>query len=223
MSTDRFRRLVDIVGDAMQLPAGERAAFVERACAGDADLLAEARSLLAEAHATSFEAVTARLGARVDRAAESLERAATLPAQVGPYRILELLGEGGMGLVYRAEQTSPIRREVALKMVRGGLRGEHARARFEAERQALAVMDHPHIARIYDAGATDDGTPYFAMELVRGEPITTYCDAHHLDVDARIDLFGKVCRAVQHAHIKGVIHRDLKPSHILVSRVDQHA
>jgi serine/threonine protein kinase/predicted negative regulator of RcsB-dependent stress response len=223
VDTPRFRRLVDIVGDALLVAAGERAAFVERACAGDAALLAEARSLLAEAQATSLAAVTARIGAGVGQAAESLRGSPALPAQIGPYRIIGVLGEGGMGLVYHAEQTAPIRREVALKMVRGGLRGESARARFEAERQALAVMSHPGIARIYDAGATSDGVPYFAMELVRGEPITAFCDAHQLDVDARLDLFAEVCRAVQHAHINGVIHRDLKPSNILVSRIDGHA
>ena len=212
-----FRRLIDILGEAMSLPASERDAFVARACGDDAQLLAEARSLLAEANATSFEAVTARVGARIERAATGLKK---LPEKIGPYKIIGLLGEGGMGLVYHAEQTSPIRREVALKVARTGLRGESARARFDAERQALAVMDHPNIARIYDAGATDDGAPYFVMELVHGEPITTYCDQHRLEIDERVTLFGKVCRAVQHAHIKGVIHRDLKPSNILVSTVD---
>jgi non-specific serine/threonine protein kinase/serine/threonine-protein kinase len=209
--------LVEILGEAMSRPPSERDAFLERACAGDAALLAEARSLLKEANATSFEAVTAKLGARVGRAASDLKQ---LPKQIGPYQILGLLGEGGMGVVYHAEQTSPIRREVALKLARTGLRGESARARFDAERQALAVMDHPNIARIYDAGAIDDGVPYFAMELVRGDPITSYCDAQHMDVDARVVLFSKVCRAVQHAHVKGVIHRDLKPSNILVSVID---
>jgi eukaryotic-like serine/threonine-protein kinase len=128
-----------------------------------------------------------------------------------------------MGLVYHAEQTAPIRREVAIKVVRGDLRGEGARARFEAERQALAVMNHAGIARIYDAGATEDGVPYFVMELVQGAPITTFCDEHHLDLDARQDLFVDVCHAVQHAHLNGVIHRDLKPSNILVSMVDRRA
>ncbi len=206
-----------MLGEAMSLPPGERDAFLVRSSAGDDALLREARELLAEANATSFDAVTARLGASVERAADHLRQ---LPKQIGPYRILALLGEGGMGLVYRAEQTSPIRREVALKVSRSGLRGESARARFDAERQALAVMDHPNIARIYDAGATDDGAPYFAMELVHGDPITHYCDTHRLDLDARVELFAKVCRAAQHAHIKGIIHRDLKPSNILVANVD---
>ena len=210
---------MDILGEAMSLPAAEREAFVVRACGDDTELLAEARALLAEANATSFDAVTARLGARVRRAAGEFNEQA-LPKEIGPYRILGLLGEGGMGLVYHAEQTSPIRREVALKVVRVGLSGDRARARFDAERQALAVMNHPGIARIFDAGATGDGVPYFAMELVRGESITTFCDAQRMPLDARLDLFADVCRAVQHAHMNGVIHRDLKPSNILVSVVD---
>ena len=217
MESSRFRRLVDILGDAISLPAGERDAYLVRTCADDEEMLREARSLLDEANATSFEAVTAKLGARVERAAAGLQQ---LPRQIGSYHILGLLGEGGMGVVYHAEQTSPIRREVALKVARSGLRGESARARFEAERQTLAVMDHPNIARIYDAGTTDDGAAYFAMELVRGDPITSFCDAQRFDLDERVVLFGKVCRAAQHAHIKGVIHRDLKPANILVSYVD---
>ncbi len=206
-----------MLGEAMSLPTNERDSFVARACAGDTALLEEARALLAEAERTSLDAVTGKLAARVERAAADLKQ---LPQQVGPYTVLGLLGEGGMGVVYHAEQTTPIRRDVALKVARTGLRGESARARFEAERQALAVMDHPSIARIYDAGATDDGVPYFAMELVHGEPITRFCDAQRFDIDERVKLFGKVCRAAQHAHIKGVIHRDLKPSNLLVSFID---
>lgn len=215
---NRFRRLMDMVGEAMSLPAPERDPFVVRSCADDETLLAEARALLAEANSTSFNALTARIGAEITRSAAFA--AGSHPASVGPYRIIGVLGEGGMGLVYHAEQTSPIHREVALKMVRVGLLGENARARFAAERQALAVMNHPGIARIFDAGATDDGTPYFVMELVHGEPITEFCDRRRTDLDARLDLFADVCRAVQHAHMNGVIHRDLKPSNILVSVVD---
>lgn len=221
MTSPDFRRLVDLVGDALLKPPHERAAFVERACDGNPALLAEARSLLAQAEATSLEAVTARIAAGVGHAAGSLsDRARTHPTQVGPYRILGILGEGGMGLVYRAEQPAPIRREVALKMVRGDLRGEGPRARFDAERRALAAMNHPGVARIYDAGATDDGAPYFVMELVEGTPITSYCDDRRLDVDARIRLMVEVCHAVQHAHLHGLIHRDLKPTNILVSAGD---
>ena len=224
MDTPRFRDLVEILGEAMLRPAPERAAFIERACGSDAALLAEARSLLAEAEATSIDAVTKRIGAGVGRAAAALsDPPRPHPAQIGPYRILGVLGEGGMGVVYHAEQVAPIHREVALKIVRGDLRTEGARARFEAERQALAAMNHPAIAHIYDAGATGEGVPYFVMELVRGQPITEFCDQHHLDLDARENLFAEVCRAVQHAHLHGVVHRDLKPSNILVSMEDGRA
>ncbi|MFO0850788.1 MAG: protein kinase [Gemmataceae bacterium] len=137
--------------------------------------------------------------------------------RVGPYRLLEQIGEGGMGVVYVAEQTEPIRRAVALKLIKPGMDSEQVVARFEAERQALALMDHPHIAKVLDAGTTDAGRPFFAMELVRGIPVTDHCDQARLTVRARLELFAQVCRAVQHAHTKGVIHRDLKPSNVLVT------
>jgi len=139
---------------------------------------------------------------------------------VGRYRLVAPLGEGGFGLVWEAEQTEPIRRELALKLIKPGLDSREIIARFEAERQALALMDHPNIAAVHDAGTADDGRPYFAMELVKGEPITTYCDRHRLGVDQRLALFIPVCRAVQHAHQKSILHRDLKPSNILVATVD---
>ncbi|HXV14148.1 MAG TPA: serine/threonine-protein kinase, partial [Candidatus Krumholzibacteria bacterium] len=142
---------------------------------------------------------------------------------IGPYKLLEQIGEGGMGVVYMAEQTEPVARRVALKIIKPGLDTRQVIARFEAERQALAMMDHPNIAKVLDAGATDSGRPYFVMELVKGVPITQFCDVGHLTATARLELFLAVCHAVQHAHQKGVIHRDLKPSNILVSRVDQHA
>jgi serine/threonine protein kinase len=139
---------------------------------------------------------------------------------IGPYRLREVLGEGGMGSVYRAEQTEPVQREVALKIIKQGLDTKEVVARFESERRALAVMDHSSIARVLDAGATESGRPYFVMELVRGVPITEYCDRHTVGTDARIELFIQVCDAVQHAHHKGVIHRDLKPSNVLVAVQD---
>src|SRR5262245_53821108 len=139
---------------------------------------------------------------------------------IGPYRILQRIGEGGFGSVFEAEQAHPVRRRVALKIIKLGMDTELVIARFEAERQALAMMDHPHIARVLDAGATDDGRPYFVMELVKGAPITEYCDRERLDVPARLALFEQVCSAVQHAPTKGVIHRDLKPSNVLVSTQD---
>jgi serine/threonine protein kinase/tetratricopeptide (TPR) repeat protein len=144
------------------------------------------------------------------------------PDRIGPYRIVRVLGQGGMGTVYEAEQLEPLRRTVALKVIRRGMDTAEVLARFESERQALAVMDHPNIARALEAGTTDEGLPYFVMELVAGEPITDYCDRHGLDIRRRLDLFLGVCRGVQHAHQKGVIHRDLKPSNILVRVTDGH-
>src|SRR5690606_7731996 len=139
---------------------------------------------------------------------------------VGPYHILGILGEGGFGSVYLAEQHEPVRRRVALKILKPGMDSHAVLARFEAERQALAIMDHPGLARIYDAGSTERGLPYFVMEHVSGVPITQYCDLHRLGVDERLRLMIEVCHAVQHAHQKGIIHRDLKPSNILVTLVD---
>jgi len=148
------------------------------------------------------------------------DRTETLPERVGPYRVLQLLGQGGMGAVYEAEETGPVRRRLAVKVVRPGSSSRGIVARFEAERQALALMNHPGIAKVFAAGTTDDGAPYFSMELVRGLPITDYCDTHRLAIAERLRLFINVCRAVQHAHQKGVVHRDLKPSNILVVEQD---
>jgi serine/threonine protein kinase len=145
------------------------------------------------------------------------------PKHIGNYRILETLGEGGMGVVYMAEQTEPVRRRVALKVIKLGMDTKEVVTRFEAERQALAVMDHPNIAKVYDGGATRRGRPYFVMELVRGISILEYCDKQNLGTQERLELFISVCDAIQHAHQKGVIHRDLKPSNILVSSVDGSA
>ncbi|TDU70845.1 hypothetical protein EI77_01963 [Prosthecobacter fusiformis] len=139
---------------------------------------------------------------------------------IGPYKLLQQIGEGGFGTVWMAEQTHPVQRRVALKIIKAGMDTKEVIARFEQERQALALMDHPNIARVLDAGATETGRPFFVMELVRGVPITRFCDEHLLTPQARITLFTKVCRAVQHAHMKGVIHRDLKPSNILVTLHD---
>lgn len=141
-------------------------------------------------------------------------------AMIGPYKVLQRIGEGGFGAVYMAEQQQPVRRMVALKIIKAGMDTRQVIARFEAERQALAMMDHPHIARVLDAGATDAGRPYFVMELVRGVRITEYCDSRKLDTRQRLELFMDVCHAVQHAHQKGIIHRDLKPSNILVTLHD---
>ncbi|MES2736567.1 MAG: serine/threonine-protein kinase [Verrucomicrobiota bacterium] len=139
---------------------------------------------------------------------------------IGPYKLLQQIGEGGFGTVWMAEQTHPVQRRVALKIIKAGMDTKEVIARFEQERQALALMDHPNIARVLDAGATETGRPFFVMELVRGVPVTRFCDEHLLTPEARLTLFIKVCRAVQHAHMKGVIHRDLKPSNILVTLHD---
>ncbi len=155
-------------------------------------------------------------------AADNTVRSAdsAIGTRIGPYRLLGVIGEGGFGTVYLAEQDRPVRRQVALKIIKLGMDTRQVIARFEQERQALAIMDHPHIARVLDAGATETGRPYFVMELVRGVPITQYCDEHHLGLEERLRLFATVCQAVQHAHQKGIIHRDIKPSNVLVTESD---
>ena len=140
--------------------------------------------------------------------------------RIGHYKLLQQIGEGGCGVVYMAEQEEPVRRRVALKVIKLGMDTKQVIARFEAERQALALMDHPNIAKVLDAGATDTGRPYFVMELVRGIKITDYCDQNNLATEERLDLFVQVCHAIQHAHQKGIIHRDIKPSNILVTLHD---
>ena len=140
--------------------------------------------------------------------------------RIGRYKLLQQIGEGGCGVVYMAEQEEPVRRRVALKVIKLGMDTKSVIARFEAERQALALMDHPNIAKVLDAGATDTGRPYFVMELVRGIKITDYCDQNNLSTQERLDLFIQVCQAIQHAHQKGIIHRDIKPSNILVTMHD---
>ena len=139
---------------------------------------------------------------------------------IGPYKLLQPIGEGGMGTVYMAEQTVPVRRTVALKLIKPGMDSRQVLARFGAERQALALMDHPNIAKVHDAGATDDGRPYFVMELVKGIPITRFCDERRLTLRERLELAIPVCQAVQHAHQKGIIHRDIKPSNVLIALYD---
>jgi eukaryotic-like serine/threonine-protein kinase len=198
--------------------AAQRAAYLERICAGDAARRAHLEGLLAmHGQLGSFlEAPAAGLLATVDEVASS-ERPGTV---LGPYKLLEQIGEGGFGTVFRAEQLHPVRRKVALKVLKPGMDTRQVVARFEAERQALALMDHPHIAHVFDGGQTASGRPYFVMELVRGVPLTDFCDQNRLPVRARLGLFVSVCRAVQHAHAKGIIHRDLKPSNVLVTLHD---
>ena len=143
-----------------------------------------------------------------------------LPDRIGSYKILDELGEGGMGVVYLAEQTEPIRRRVALKVIKRGMDTKQVLARLESERQALALMNHPNVAKLFDAGTTEAGLPYFVMEHVHGVPITDYCDRHRLSTPERLELFMQVCQGIQHAHRKGIIHRDIKPSNVLVALED---
>jgi eukaryotic-like serine/threonine-protein kinase len=181
----------------------ERAAFLDDACAGNAELRRTVERMLA-AHAeagTFLESPAPGLAATVNCSPEIAEAAGTV---IGPYKLLEQIGEGGFGVVYMADQQTPVRRRVALKIVKPGMDTRQVLARFRAEQQALALMDHPNIARVLDAGATETGRPYFVMELVRGVPITDYCDQNHLAVHDRLDLFVQVCHAVQHAHQKGI-------------------
>jgi serine/threonine protein kinase/tetratricopeptide (TPR) repeat protein len=212
--------LKEIFHSAAELPAARRAAFLDEHCGGDPGMRAQVEQLLA-AHdrAGAFMAEPTVAAARLAPATPPSFKHA-LPRQIGPYKLLQELGEGGFGSVYLAEQEHPVRRRVALKLIKVGMDTRTVIARFEAERQALALMDHPNIARVYDAGQTDDGRPYFAMELVKGIPVTDFCDQKKLDIRARLALFAQVCHAVQHAHQKGLIHRDIKPSNVLVAEAD---
>src|SRR5438270_538379 len=207
-----------IFGKAMDLPSpAERAAYLDEACGDNARLRAEVESLLKAGQQAGgfFEALGPSSAATVDE--PITERPGTV---IGPYKLLEQIGEGGFGLVFMAEQQQPIRRKVALKILKPGMDTRQVVARFEAERQALALMDHPHIAHIFDGGETASGRPYFVMELVRGIPITEFCDQNQLPIRERLELYVTVCQAVQHAHQRGIIHRDLKPSNVLVTLHD---
>jgi tetratricopeptide (TPR) repeat protein/serine/threonine protein kinase len=195
----------------------ERAAFVEAACSGDPGLLARVRQLLMAHDQSQGPLDQLPPGVAVTQDLPISEPPGTV---IGSYKLLEQIGEGGFGVVYLAEQSEPVRRKVALKILKPGMDTRQVVARFEAERQALAIMDHPNIAKVFDGGATPSGRPYFVMELVKGVAITDFCDQNHLTPRQRLELFTPVCQAVQHAHQKGIIHRDLKPSNVLVTRHD---
>jgi len=197
--------------------AEERAGYLAEACAGDERLRRRVEALL-RAHAEPDDLLDPP--ATMDATANHALLTERPGAHIGPYRLLEQIGEGGFGVVFMAEQQQPVRRRVAVKVLKPGMDSRQVVARFEAERQALALMDHPNIARVLDGGQTDSGRPYFVMELVRGVSITEFCDLNHLSPRARLELFVLVCQAVQHAHQKGIIHRDLKPSNILVTLYD---
>ncbi|NOT29350.1 MAG: serine/threonine protein kinase, partial [Planctomycetes bacterium] len=203
---ERAKELFAVV---LEQPEDARAAFLARACAGNAELHHEVETLL-----RSLEAAERRFDEPPSRPGEQ-------PGdRIGHYKLLQRIGEGGFGVVWMAEQEEPVRRQVALKVLKPGMDTAQVIGRFEAERQALALMDHPNIAKVFDGGATPAGRPYFVMELVRGMPVTSYCDGVGLGLRERLELFVQVCQAVQHAHQKGVIHRDLKPSNVLVTLRD---
>jgi tetratricopeptide (TPR) repeat protein len=211
---DEFRRVKELFLAALERedPAG-REAFLRQACGAEPPLRRQVEALLR----------------RHEQTDNFLERPAVLPvpaaaedagSRIGPYQLLEQIGEGGMGAVWLAQQVEPVKRQVALKLIKPGMDSVRVIARFEAERQALALMDHPNVARVFDAGTTPGGRPYFVMELVKGVPITRFCDENQLTPRQRLELFVSVCQAVQHAHTKGIIHRDLKPSNVLVACCD---
>src|SRR6184192_2742002 len=219
--SSRKLREEQIFAEVTALSARDRIARLKECCGEDAQLFRRVERLL-EAH---------------EKASEFLEQAlppssnptmmVSLPMDekpgdvIGRYKIREKLGEGGCGVVYVAEQEKPVRRRVALKVIKLGMDTRNVIARFEAERQALAMMDHPNIAKVLDAGATEAGRPYFVMELVRGIRITDYCDQNKVSTEERLKLFIQVCQAIQHAHQKGIIHRDIKPSNILVTTTEE--
>jgi serine/threonine protein kinase len=232
-----LERAEDIYYSALEIQSpAQRDSFLERACQGDTKLRSMVDKLLAaQPKVEKFfqEGGVARLPLRelserpfaetpglVENTRTEGKEDESLGKTIGPYKLLQKIGEGGCGVVYMAEQEKPVRRRVAFKIIKLGMDTKGVVARFEAERQALALMDHPNIARVLDAGATESGRPYFVMELVRGVKITEYCDQNELDPSQRLKLFIQVCQAIQHAHQKGVIHRDIKPSNILVTIID---
>ncbi len=218
--TTNRRSEKEIFFDCIEKPTPqERAAFLDGACGNDPLFRRGIEDLLAQHFGP---------GSFMQEPAVDVAPTTLLPAPlsegpgtvIGRYKLLEQIGEGGFGVVYVAEQKEPVKRRLALKIIKLGMDTQQVVARFEAERQALALMDHPNIAKVLDAGATDTGRPYFVMELVRGVPITQYCDENNLPTIERLELFIAVCQAIQHAHQKGIIHRDIKPSNILVTLHD---
>ncbi|MCP4784784.1 MAG: serine/threonine protein kinase [Fuerstiella sp.] len=251
MTEGDSRKTDEIYRAAAKLRSEERATYLLKMCGNDIALRQQVEALLHQDDLAAVkptdiadvagDEVTSGTKTSVisptDRGVDEKTLVATLPDQpgddsdgaaprqrwIGPYRLLEQLGEGGMGTVWRAEQTSPVRRTVAIKVIKvikGGMATGSVIARFEQERQALALMDHPNIATVLDAGTTQDNQPYFVMELVPGTPVTRFCDSQRLSPRQRLELFIPICKAIQHAHQKGIIHRDIKPSNILVALYD---
>src|SRR5437762_13974166 len=202
----------------------QRGEYLVEACGADTALRRSVEELIEANNDDGRFLGGAGETAAVEKAPGRATRVAAISEQasekIGRYKLLQKIGEGGCGVVYMAEQEEPVRRRVALKVIKLGMDTKSVIARFEAERQALAMMDHPNIARVLDAGATETGRPYFVMELVRGIKITEYCDQNHLNTSKRLELFVQVCHALQHAHQKSIIHRDIKPSNILVTLHD---
>lgn len=218
MPDSDHRRLRSLFEQALELPSTAREAFLVARCGSDAALKQRLQAMLAAAADERF--LASPTGIEAGMSAERAVLAEGVGAHIGPYHLLEEIGEGGFGLVFLAEQQQPVSRRVALKIVKVGMDTRQVVARFEQERQALALMDHPNIARVLDAGATASGRPYFVMDLVRGLPILEHCDRRKLTIAERLAIFAQICDAVQHAHGKGVIHRDLKPSNVLVTMHD---
>jgi non-specific serine/threonine protein kinase/serine/threonine-protein kinase len=206
-------RLAELMEAALQIEGDARDRFIDERCAGEAALAQELRSLLASHDLARPFLSPQEIGPHCDALLDGSERA-------GSFQIVEKIGEGGFGEVYRARQTSPVQREVAIKVIRAGMDSKQVIARFEAERQALAMMHHPNIANVFEAGVTTTGRLFVVMELVAGEPLTTHCDRAHLSIRQRLAIFRQICLAVQHAHSKGIIHRDLKPTNVLVTLID---
>jgi len=222
VSNERFQVIDQLFRAALALPIAARSAFLKQQCGDDEEMYREVEALLTEDGATRGALDRPAFGEHIDVTTVLSARPMSEGpgTHIGPYKILQQIGEGGFGTVFMAEQSTPVHRRVAVKIIKLGMDTKQVIARFEAERQALAIMDHPNIAKVFDAGATEAGRPYFVMELCTGSPITEYCDDNKLSVEERLELFAQVCRAVQHAHQKGIIHRDIKPSNVLVFTQD---
>src|SRR5580692_262583 len=220
MKTQRWERTKEMLEEALRLAPDERQAYLDAACSPDGELRSEVESLIASHEAAGSQFLAAAAPELLELTSFTNSPQSRLNQVIGHYRLVDEIGRGGMGQVWLAEQTAPVRRQVALKLIKAGMYDDEMLKRFQLERQSLAIMDHPAIAKVFDAGATPDGQPYFVMEYVPGVPITDYCDQKRLKIGDRLELFIKVCEAVQHAHQKAIIHRDLKPANILVQEVD---
>jgi serine/threonine protein kinase len=213
---DSSNREEELFTEALGLPDGQRTEFLERSCGLDESLCRRLKELLSthDRAGKFLEQSAQKIGVRARVGVLVGEKPGD---RIGRYKLLQQIGEGGGGIVFMAEQEEPVRRKVALKIIKPGMDTKSVIARFDAERRALTLMDHPNIAKVFDAGATESGRPYFVMDLIRGIRITDYCDRNSLTTEERLELFVQVCQAMQHAHQKGIIHRDVKPSNILVT------